>query len=228
MSVAENLSQHSDWTMKLYLIRHAQSLNNALPEEERVEDPGLTELGHQQAEALGKWIPSLNLTRLITSPFLRTLLTTEPIYRATSLVPEVRTPLHEHGGCYAGHDFSTKVGRPGMNREEIEAEFTGYRVSDEIDHQGWWRSQPFEAWQAAGVRAKQLLDATRLEFGATDERVAYVMHADIKMLFLSELQPELVDVPWNTSVTEIELTPTSHRVQDFNQIDHLPSHLATS
>ena len=36
--------------MELYLIRHAQSQNNALPEEQRVEDPGLTELGNQQAD----------------------------------------------------------------------------------------------------------------------------------------------------------------------------------
>ena len=85
--------------MQLFLIRHAQSQNNALPEEQRVEDPGLTELGHRQAELLADWVPALNLTRLITSPFRRTLLTTEPIRRATSLIPEVRVDLHEQGGC---------------------------------------------------------------------------------------------------------------------------------
>ena len=31
--------------MELYLIRHAQSQNNVKPEEHRVEDPPLTELG---------------------------------------------------------------------------------------------------------------------------------------------------------------------------------------
>ncbi len=213
--------------MQLYLIRHAQSQNNALPEEERVEDPGLTELGHQQAKALGKWIASLKLTRLITSPFRRTLLTTEPIRQATSLIPEVRTDLHEQGGCYAGHDFSTKVGRPGMTRCEIEESFSGYRVADNIDGQGWWKSKPYESWEAARLRAARLLEDTRREFAHTDERVACIMHADIKLLFLSELQPELLDCPWNTSITEVEFTENSSILRQFNRIEHLPAHMVT-
>ena len=45
--------------MELYLIRHAQSLNNALPAEDRVEDAPLTDIGHQQCSHLAKWIPEL-------------------------------------------------------------------------------------------------------------------------------------------------------------------------
>ena len=213
--------------MQLYLIRHAQSQNNALPEEQRVEDPGLTELGHRQAEHLAEWIPALNLTRLITSPFRRTLLTTEPIVRTTSLRPEVRIDLHEQGGCYRGHTLDNIVGRPGMTRREIESEFSGYRVGDEIDGDGWWGSKPYESWQAARERAARLLEATRLEFAHTNERVAYVMHADIKVLFLAHVHPELIDVPCNTSVTEIEFDSSSHQLKAFNQVDHLPSHLVT-
>lgn len=213
--------------MQLYLIRHAQSQNNALPEEERVEDPGLTELGLRQAELLAKWIPSLKLTRLVTSPFRRTLLTTQPIARSTSLVPEVRIDLHEQGGCYCGHDFTTKVGSPGMTRYEIEAEFMGYQVAADIDGDGWWRSQPYETWEAASTRAARLLESTRREFAHTDERVGYVMHADIKRLFLSQLSEQLDDVPLNTSITELELTPNKHRLCAFNQVAHLPAHLIT-
>ncbi|MEX0819987.1 MAG: histidine phosphatase family protein [Pirellulaceae bacterium] len=213
--------------MQLYLIRHAQSQNNALPEEERVEDPGLTDLGCQQAELLAAWIPALRLTRLITSPFRRTLLTTEPIRRATSLVPEVRIDLHEQGGCYGGHSFSNLVGRPGMTRSEIESEFRGFRVAEDIDGEGWWRCQPHESLQAARVRAARLLELTKREFAHTDERVAFVMHADIKLLFLAQLDPRLIDVPCNTSITEIELTRDSHDLRTFNQISHLPTHLVT-
>jgi len=213
--------------MQLYLIRHAQSQNNALPEEERVEDPELTELGHQQAEHLAEWIPSLNLTRLITSPFRRTLLTTEPIFRATSLNPEVRIDLHEQGGCYSGHGFGNKVGRPGMTRREIEAEFAGYQVADDIDGQGWWQSRPYETWEAARMRAARLLESVRREFAHTDERVAFVMHADIKRLLLSRLISEPLDTPCNTSVTEIEFTASSHQLRALNQISHLPVHLVS-
>ena len=213
--------------MQLYLIRHAQSQNNALPEEERVEDPGLTELGRQQAEHLGDWIPALKLTRLITSPFRRTLMTAEPIRRATSLIPEVRIDLHEQGGCYSGHDFSAKVGRPGMTRREIEAEFAGFQVADDIDRAGWWQSKPYETWEAARIRAARLLEWTRREFAHTDERVAFVMHADIKRLFLAQLHADPLDVPCNTSVTEIEFTANSHHLRIFNQYSHLPNDLVS-
>ncbi len=213
--------------MQLYLIRHAQSQNNALPEEARVEDPGLTELGHRQAELLAEWIPALKLTRLITSPFRRTLLTTEPIVRTTSLVPEVRIDLHEQGGCYSGHDFGDKVGRPGMTRKEIEAEFSGFQVADDIDGQGWWQSKPYESSEAAWSRAARLLESTRREFGHTDERVGYVMHADIKRLFLWQLREQIDGVPCNTSITEIEFDSRNHRLRAFNQVAHLPAHLIT-
>lgn len=213
--------------MQLYLIRHAQSQNNALPEEERVEDPGLTELGRQQAEHLAEWIPSLQLTRLITSPFRRTLLTTEPIRRATALVPEVRIDLHELGGCYAGHEFGNLVGRPGMTRREIEAEFSGFEVADDIDGEGWWQSKPYEDMEDARIRAARLIKWTRREFAHSQERVAFVMHADIKRLFLAHLDAEPIDVACNTSVTEIEFTSNSHHLRVFNQISHLPAHIVT-
>ena len=98
--------------MELYLIRHAQSENNAQPEEQRVEDPALTAMGRRQAGLLADWITSLNLTRLITSPFLRTLETTEAIRQATRLTPEVRVQLHEQGGCYRGYGPDGREGRP--------------------------------------------------------------------------------------------------------------------
>ena len=59
--------------MELYIIRHAQSSNNALADErERVCDPHLTELGRQQAELLAAHLaagPDLHPIRpWLTSP----------------------------------------------------------------------------------------------------------------------------------------------------------------
>ena len=44
--------------MEVYIIRHAQSTNNALMDDQhmRVEDPPLTEVGHQQAERLSAFL----------------------------------------------------------------------------------------------------------------------------------------------------------------------------
>ncbi len=44
--------------MKLYLIRHGESYVNLPDWQKGYIDVGLTELGHQQAHALAKWLPS--------------------------------------------------------------------------------------------------------------------------------------------------------------------------
>lgn len=211
--------------MELYLIRHAQSQNNALPEEQRVEDPGLTELGDQQADCLGKWISTLALTRVITSPFLRALETARRIHEATSLAPEVRIAIHEQGGCCSGHPAVGMVGRPGLNRAEIEQRFPAFQVADEIDDDGWWRCQPYETEEAARQRAAAVLRQTLEEFAHTSHRVAYVTHADFKLLFLAHFHTEPLEVPYNTSVTKVLITAEECRLADHNGVLHLPAQL---
>ena len=211
--------------MELYLIRHAQSRNNALPEEQRIEDPGLTEVGQQQAEFLARWIPTLNLTKVITSPFLRALKTAERVHQATNLVPEVRTAIHELGGCCSGYPEIGMVGRPGMKRTEIEQQFPAFQVSDEIDGEGWWRSQPYETREQARQRAARVLQQTRQEFGHTSHRVAYVTHADFKLLFLEHIHAEPLDVPCNASVTKVVISADECRLVDHNCVQHLPADL---
>jgi 2,3-bisphosphoglycerate-dependent phosphoglycerate mutase len=211
--------------MQLYLIRHAQSQNNAVAEHQRVEDPGITELGRQQAKCLAERVSTLELTRLFTSPFRRTLQTTKPIYEATSLRPEVRIDLHEKGGCYRGHTVDNVCGRPGMNRTEIEREFPGFDASAKINGEGWWASKPHEDYQAARQRAGKLLQRAIDEFGDTHERVAFVMHADIKLIFLRQFHSEPLDCPCNTSVTMIEIRSGQCRLMDFNCVRHFPAEL---
>ena len=213
--------------MELYLIRHAQSLNNAKPEAERVEDPGLTEVGHAQAGHLADWIRTLELTRLITSPFRRTLLTAEPLRRATGLTPEVRVTVHEQGGCYRGHVPGRLAGRPGMTRAEIEREFPEFDAGREIDGTGWWKSQPYETRAAAALRAAGVIEHAHREFAGSGERVGVVTHADFKLLLLEHIHGEPLDVPRNVSVTKILLTPAKAVLADYNRVDHLPSELVT-
>jgi len=211
--------------MELYLIRHAQSQNNALPEEQRVEDPGLTELGNQQADCLGKWIPSLNLDKVITSPFLRALETARRIHEATNLTPEVRAAIHEQGGCCSGYPEIGMVGRPGLSRAEIQERFPAYQVASEINAEGWWKCQPYETRDLASQRAATVLQQTREEFAHTDLRVAYVTHADFKLLFLELFHTEPLEVTCNTSVTNVLITQEGCRLADHNGVRHLPPHL---
>lgn len=213
---------------ELYLIRHAQSLNNALPEEERVEDPPLTHMGHEQARRLAAVLPALRLTKVFTSPFLRTLQTTEHLRQATGLVPHVRIELHELGGCVSGNSLVGHTGRPGLTRSQILAEYAGYEVAVDIDGDGWWRSQPYETFELALLRARTLLERTIADYAATDARIAYVMHADIKRIFLDLIHREPVSFPYNASISQLTITPGGARLVDYNNVAHLDEELRTS
>ncbi len=206
--------------MKVYLIRHAQSWNNALPEEDRVEDPGLTELGTLQAQRLAERIAELELTRLYVSPFLRTLLTAAPLASATGLSPHVRIDIHEVGGCYGGYGRSM-VGRPGMNRREIMARFPSYNFHDDLPEEGWWGSRPRECHDQAAKRARQVMAWLQSNYGATDHRVGIVTHADFKSSFLEQFHPEFLETPYNTSVTTLSVEPQSIQLVTYNQVSHL-------
>lgn len=213
--------------MQLILIRHGQSQNNALPESRRVEDPGLTERGREQALHLGEHARELDLTRLFTSPFLRALQTTEPIWKTTSLIPEVRLELHEQGGCYRGHTVDNIEGRPGMNPHEIRKAFPGVVVKDDISEAGWWASKSYESRDEALERARSLWNRTVDEFGHTEERIAYVMHADLILLLLEHLRFNASRCPCNASLTKIAFVDGQPLLQSYNGTDHLPDTLLT-
>ena len=124
--------------MKLFIIRHAQSVNNALADErDRVSDPSLTELGHHQAQLLAehlaigknpelsKWTSveatvshnrrSYDITQLYCSAMHRSLQTAQPIAQALNLTPEIWLDIHEHGGIFLDH--GEEGGIRGLSRQ---------------------------------------------------------------------------------------------------------------
>lgn len=219
--------------MQLFLIRHAQSANNAQPDEHRVEDPPLTELGRRQATALAVWLETVGLDHVIASPFRRSLETAEYIRRRLAIKPHVWVDLHELGGCYAGHETERYEGRPGLSHSQIAAEFPGFQLDPAINGQGWWQCRPHESDEQARARATRLIEKTVSMFGATDQSVAYIMHADFKRIFLEELFASL-EVPnliwhsiYNTSVTVIGLGGSSPRLNIYNSTVHLSPDLLT-
>lgn len=217
--------------MRVHLIRHGQSANNALPEYQRIEDPALTPIGREQAERLGHWAAQTPLHTLLVSPFLRTLETAAPIHRVTGLRPQVWVDLHERGGCYAGWQPSNFRGRPGMNAVEIRERFPHVELVDEIHPGGWWQSQPRESDEQALQRARRVVDRLRRTFHGTGQQVACVMHADFKMLVTSVLfdrpyDPTLPAIYRNASITTFELDAQGRAVLIHeNLVDHLDEEL---
>lgn len=217
----------------LYLIRHGQSSNNALPESERTEDPGLTTIGVEQARRLAARFQDEPITHLLTSGFLRAVETMLPLSQAVAASPEIWTDLHEVGGCFAGFEYGKLEGRPGMNRQTLSERYPDFVLPDDIDHLGWWKSRPFEGFEDARRRAEQQSRRIMHTFQGTSARVACVIHADFKALLLEaflqqDYGPYASADLVNAGVTRLVCGSDTVRVEEFNDASHLPEDLVTS
>ncbi len=105
--------------MQLYLIRHAESENNAKPACERVEDPAITAVGRLQASHLANWLKTMKFDELITSPVLRALQTTRYISDATGHHVRVWADVFEEGGIYPGYGPQATAGATGLKRSDV-------------------------------------------------------------------------------------------------------------
>ncbi len=239
--------------MELYIIRHAQSVNNALTDQrDRVKDPALTELGEKQAEIVAKHlIDGINpeyvkgsspeatgsqnrrgygLTRLYCSAMYRALQTAQPIGEALGLRPEVWVDIHEHGGIFLDHgEPEGPVGYPGKSRSEILAEFPNYQLPDTVTEEGWWWGG-YEEWPMCHGRAIKV--ARQLHRWAEgEERIGMVSHggfidALLKALFNHLPDPRLFFYHYNTAITRIDFRHDGRLgIRCLNRIDHLPAEL---
>lgn len=214
--------------MQLYLIRHAQSANNSLPESQRVEDPGLTPLGHQQAAALAQMLTAQPIDFLVTSGFRRTLQTTQYLAETLPASLSIWRDLHEVGGCYRGYIPGQELGAPGMTRDEILAEYPTATVDDLIGAEGWWASRPYESEVLAMQRSQAMLAQFVQQFGDTQKIVVAVIHADFKVCMLRQILGEdftnrHVGPMLNTGLTKFHFTEDRWRLDILNSITHLRS-----
>lgn len=218
---------------EIFLIRHAQSANNARPESQRVEDPSITELGFQQADELAKAYDGIPFTHVLTSGFRRALQTTRPLAQRAGVRPAIRTDIHEVGGCFRGYLPGQLEGRPGLNRSSLQHEFSEFSIPDDIGGEGWWKCQPHESFQQAQQRADRQANLLCEEFRGTGAVVGCVIHADFKDLLLRSLLRESyaalrgADL-LNTGVTHLLLSGEAPEVVRFNDAAHLSEELWTS
>ncbi len=223
----------------ILLIRHAQSANNALPESQRVPDPGITPLGMQQAHRLGQNAHKLRVTELFCSPFRRSLETTRPIAQQTKLTPFVHADIYEQGGCYSGHLPGQEKGCPGMGRTELESAYPGWKLDPSISDLGWNHGRDYESDKAVRIRARRVerwlaesVSAVSARNTLADRVLALVIHADFKRVLMeamldSDLWPQSHQPIWNTSVSHLILSGDRWQLIDWNNVDHLDPDLLT-
>lgn len=222
--------------MRLLLIRHGESANNALWDADRdsfvasrTDDPPLTARGHEQARLLAAWLGAGGeaIDRLAASPMQRALETAAPIAAALGLAPEVRVDVHEHGGMYVGDPISGEgfEVRTGLGRSRVAELLPGATLPEEIAEAGWWsgthedRDGLFE--RAGRVAARLGDEAAALE---GDWTLAIVTHAGFAGALLCQLTgaAEAWFQHANTGCTLIQLRPGAQlEVEYVNRTPHL-------
>jgi 2,3-bisphosphoglycerate-dependent phosphoglycerate mutase len=240
--------------MKLYLIRHGQSTNNALwaangPRAERSEDPELTALGRQQAALLARFlsrdagvaeVPAYNpkdiggfgITHLYCSPMIRAVDTAMYIAEALDLRPKAWRDLHEVGGIFLQDvESGEPVGLPGHKRAFFRERYPELILSDELHEEGWW-NRPLEPLNERRKRAERVFGELIERHGNTDDRVALVSHAG----FYNYLMGAILGLPEpdghlfvmdNAAVTGVQFEEERTLVVYTNRTDFLPDELIT-
>ncbi len=221
-------------TARILLIRHGQSANNALPEELRVCDPGLTQIGQRQAERLAQSLANAKLDSLLCSPFLRSLETVKPVAIRRNQTVAIRSDIFEKGGCYSGYNAIGKKGEAGMGASELATKYPGWSIDERIAEAGWW-GHDVESNEAVLQRAQTVARWVEDTFVPTSGTHALVIHADFKSILLKALMQksdplyQVSELLWNAGVTELRWNEGTEcwNMERLNNISHLPRELHT-
>jgi broad specificity phosphatase PhoE len=149
----------------MILIRHGQSEWNAVFSRTRIDpgipDPPLTEVGREQALRVAEALATRALSRLVVSPYRRTLQTAEIIGAALGLPIEVEPAVRERAA------YSCDVGTP-RSRLSTAWPQLSFDHLDEV----WW--PPVESDAELAVRCSRFRGRMR----AVDDwqQVAVVTH----------------------------------------------------
>jgi 2,3-bisphosphoglycerate-dependent phosphoglycerate mutase len=230
--------------MTLYLIRHAQSANNALYENSgstigRIEDPELTTLGVRQAEILAGYLAEnadsdreYRFSHLYSSLMVRAVATATTVSRACGLQVTAWPEVHERMGIFVEDELSGElIGRPGKNRDYFEEHYPDLVLPSSLNRHGWW-NRPAETREQWQQRAKDFLKELNRRHDDEADRVVVVTHGGFYHEVLMALTGGTgLDGLWftmhNTGITRIDFRPSHTAVIYHNRLDHLPPELVS-
>ncbi|MGW2743888.1 histidine phosphatase family protein [Streptomyces sp. NPDC001450] len=158
----------------LLLARHGQTVWHAENRYAGVSDVALTDTGHAQAEALGRWAAAHPVDAIWTSPLSRAIATAEPACRALGLTPHREVGLRE---C----DFGVVEGRTLAEFAADNPQAAQAFRADPVAHPFPGAEDP----RAAAARGAAAL--CRIAAAHPGERVLVVAHNTLLRLVLCSL-----------------------------------------
>lgn len=221
---------------ELLLVRHGESIGNVAREEAessgassiampmRDADVPLSELGVQQARAVGRWLaedPDRLPTAVWTSPYLRARQTAQTALAELPSAPPLRQDERIRDRELGVLDLLTKRGvTDGFPAEAHRRSWLG---------KFYYRPPGGESWADVALRTRSLLATEALRHDG--ERLVCFTHQAVVMVFryvLEDLtETDLLDIDRghqvaNTSVTRYHRAATgAFRLEEFNGVDHL-------
>ena len=217
------------WPSRLWLLRHGQSAGNVARDaaeaagehliglEVRDVDVPLSDLGHRQAEAVGRWFAAMPEAErpevVICSPYLRARETADAICRAGGVKPGFKGPVVDER--LREREFGI-LDR--MTTEGIRALHPDQARHRRLLGKFYHRPPGGESWADVILRLRSALDTVSLHHA--DRRVLVVCHQVVVLCFryiLEELDEAKVlaidkqSAVLNCGICEYEFEPDDER-----------------
>lgn len=163
---------------KVYFVRHGESEGNALKIHQSKETP-LSEIGQSQAKIVALRFSKIQVSRIITSTYLRAKQTAQAIADRNDLEVEINEIFNERKGP------SELIGISQLS--EKSKQIRGELRTHILDQNGNWRYGDEETASEFAQRAGKILEFLKQR---PEENLAVVCHALIlRMIFTKILNP---------------------------------------
>ncbi len=175
--------------MNIYLVRHGEAAEHW----HKADDPGLSELGHQQAANTAKLLmqklePGV---RLISSPMVRARETAQPLAQALGIEPTIMEQFRE---------IPTPV--------------------DQAERHSWLRTIALQDWREQHEMVRNWRSALLAELQEVQEHAVVFTHFMVLNAIVGSLQKRdrvVCFLPANVSVTTLKWSGESH---DLIELGH--------
>ena len=205
--------------MKIYFIRHGQSMNNS--GQSRFHNVPLTSLGEKQIKRAAKALSHERFDALYCSPLERALQTATILYKKLQINPYVHPDFSETGFSGGEADFS---------RDKMKAMYPHAILDKSITNDGW--APKGETSQEVYERACRITQWLLSRHPRPSSQVIVVTHGHFGSVFLGSLIGKIYDgktrfSQYNGAITRADYIEEHWRIRFQNRISHLPENMLT-